>query len=456
MNTTSSERQHKKMLETPVTKLLISLSIPTAASQLITVIYNTADTWFVSKLSNEASAAVGITFALISIIQACGFGFGMGCGSLISRRLGQKKDEEANIFASSAFFAAAFIGAVIGVFGLLFLSPLMTLLGSTADILPYSMSYAKYILIGAPLSCASFVLNNILRAEGEPKKAMYGMCIGGLINMVLDPIMIFSLDLGVAGASIATVLSQIISFCILFSFFLRKKSIVLLDLRYCSKKISVYGQILSTGFPTICRQGLGSLSTALLNNKAKLYGSAAVAAISVVGKLYNLVRNMIIGVGQGFQTIAGYNYGAGNKTRAKQAFYTACVIGTVVCLVFTGTLALFSHQIISWFRDDPDVIEIGSHALLFYCATIPFMAYSTFVNQLYQCLGFRVRATLLASCRQGIFFIPLVFLLPKFLELTGVSMIQPGADFLTFLISIPFQLYFCRVYLTDGTENKAV
>lgn len=440
----SSEAQHARMLQTPIPKLIVSLAIPTLITQLISVFYNTADTFFVSKLSTSAAAAVGVVFSLMSIIQALGFGIGMGCGSIISRSLGSRDNERAVQTASSGFVFAAFAGLLLCVTGLSFLRPLMRLLGSTETILPYSESYARIILLAAPFMCASFVLNNTLRSEGEATLSTVGICTGGLLNVALDPLFIFVLDMGIAGAALATALSQLVSFFILGSFFLRKRSIVRIHMRAVSKSPRVYGHILLIGLPTIFRQGFASLSSALLNNAAAVYSDAAVAAVTISNKVYLLMRSVVLGIGQGFQPVAGYNFGAGDKRRTRQAFWFSALVGTVVCIAGAIVISLFPAQIMAFFRDDADVTQIGRQALLFACAVMPFMAYSTYVNQLYQCLGFHQAATLLASCRNGLFFVPLILVLPGRLGITGVEMSQPAADFLTFLVSIPFQIWFFR------------
>ena len=277
----TSEQQRDRMLHTPIPRLILSLCLPTLATQLISVFYNTADTYFVSKLSTSASAAVGVVFSLMSIIQAFGFGIGMGCGSIISRSLGGKDNARADRIGSSAFVFAAAVGLALCAAGLCTLRPLMRLLGSTDTILPYAESYARIILLAAPVMCASFVLSNVLRAEGEATLSMYGMCVGGLLNVGLDPLFIFVFEMGIAGAALATALSQLVSFLILGWQFLHGRSIVRLRLQAVSRSLRDYGQILLIGFPTICRQGFASLSSALLNNAAAAYSDAAVAAVTI-------------------------------------------------------------------------------------------------------------------------------------------------------------------------------
>lgn len=448
--TLTSEEQHRRMLQTPVPKLVLSLAAPTVASQLISIIYNTADTYFVSQISTSASAAVGVVFSLSSIIQAYGFGVAMGASSLISLRLGEKKDRDANGYASSGFFAELVGGLLMLIFGLLFLEPLMRALGATETMLPHACAYGRIILMGAPIMCCSFVLNCVLRAEGAAVVSMVGLCAGGLINIALDPLFIFTFEMGTAGAAIATVASQCVSLVILSISFLRGRSIVHLHPKYVSHHARDYGQIIAVGFPTIARQGMASLASALMNIQGAIYGDAAVAALTISNKIYLLVRNVMIGIGQGFQPVAGYNYGAGDRKRTREAFLFATKLGTVICILAAGIIAAFAGSIIAWFRDDEQVVAIGRVALLYACAVMPFMAYSTFVNQLYQCLGFKLPATVLASLRQGICFLPLIFILPHFLGLAGVQATQPASDLLTFFICIPFQIAFFRKHLQDS------
>ena len=435
------------MLQTPIPKLVLSLAAPTVASQLISIIYNTADTYFVSQISTSASAAVGVVFSLQSIIQAYGFGVAMGASSLISLRLGEKKDNEANGCASSGFLAEFAGGLLMLVLGLAFLEPLMRALGATETMLPHACAYGRIILLGAPIMCCSFILNCILRAEGAAVASMIGLCSGGLLNIALDPLLIFTFNMGTAGAAVATVASQCVSFAVLAIAFRRGKSIVRLRPKYVSRCPRDYVQIIAVGFPTIARQGMASLASALMNIQGAVYSDAAVAALTISNKIYLLVRNVMIGIGQGFQPVAGYNYGAGSNKRTREAFLFATKLGTVVCVLAAGVIAAFAGNIIGWFRNDEQVIAIGRVALLYACAVMPFMAYSTFVNQLYQCLGFKLPATVLASLRQGICYLPLIFILPHFLGLQGVQMTQPGSDLLTFFICIPFQIAFFRKHL---------
>ncbi len=446
----SQEAEYKRMTEESVTKLVITLSLPTVLSQMITSVYNMADTYFVTGLGESAVGAVSIVYALQSIIQAVGFGLAMGAGSLVSRKLGEKDDTGACRYASCAFFSALFFGALLTVLGFIDLKGLLRIFGSTETILPYAVDYAFIILLGAPLMCASFVLNNIIRAEGKATFSMIGLTAGGIFNIILDPIFIFNFKMGVAGAALATVMSQAISFCILLSFYLRGKSIVKLSIRRMSRRAADYLLIVKTGLPTVFRQGLGSLATTLLNVQVKAYGDAAIAAVGIANKVYMLLRSFVLGIGHGFQPVAGYNYGAGKHKRVKKAFWVATALGSVIAVLASLILLIFSKQIIGLFNPaNAEVTAIGARMLIYIGCALPLLGYSTYVNQLYQSLGFVRGASVLASCRQGIFFIPLIFILPAFLELDGILATQPMADTLTFLVSIPFNVYFLRKNLSD-------
>ena len=442
------------MMETPIPRLITTLSIPTVVSSLITVIYNTADTYFVSQIDKSASAAFGAVFSIMTIIQALGFGLGVGAGSLISRRLGAKDNAAADKYASSAFAASVIVGAIIGIVGLTFLEPILRFLGCTDTMMPHAIPYARFILIAAPLNCATFVLNTTLRSEGLSLLSMIGITSGGILNMVLDPILINGFDLGTGGAAIATMASQTVSFSILFCFFLFGKSIVKINIKSVSKKFKDYQAIVTTGIPTIFRQGLASVASAALNIQAIEYGlDAAGAAMTIANKVYMLVRNIIVGLGQGFQPAAGYNYGAGNKKRTWECFTFSVKVGTAICLIFGGFSALFAEEIMWFFCDDAEVAALGTKALYFFCACIPFMAFSTFVNQLYQGLGFKLQATFLASCRQGICFLPVIWLLPLAIGITGVQSAQSIADIGTFFISIPFLIVFYKKYIKETEKS---
>ncbi len=440
-NTHSGQRE--RMLEASVPKLVITLAIPTIISMMVSAIYNMADTYFVSQINTSASGAVGIVFSIMALIQAVGFTIGMGSGSISSRLLGQGIPERAAIFASSAVTAALIAGSLLTCFGLLFLQDFVWVLGATQTIYPYALDYATYILWGAPVMCISFTLNNLLRWQGKAKLSVVGLGIGGILNIILDPIFIFVLKLGISGAAIATLVSQLTSMCILSSFFLLRHSEIRVSLKCVSRSPRIYFLILKSGLPSFFRQGMSSVSTMALNFNAGIYGDAAVAAMAIVTKVFNFILSAVIGFGQGMQPVVGYNYGAGKLHRVRQAVFFSIKFCTIILTVAAIVGALFAHEIVAFFRDDPQVIEIGTRAFRYQCITLPIGSVLVFSNMVFQSMGKSVRASILALCRQGLVFIPMVFLLPNLFGLTGLELTQTVSDAVACIISsIIFVHYF--------------
>jgi len=449
------DAQYVKMTETPVSGLVVSLAIPTIVSMLVSSIYNMADTYFVSKISTSASGAVGIVFSLMAIIQAVGFTVGMGAGSWISRLLGAHKNDEASGVAASGFYSSIVFGLALTVVGLAIIDPLMLILGATDTILPYARDYARYILYAAPVMTASFVLNNILRAEGKANFSMIGITVGGLLNCGLDPLFIFTFKMGIGGAAIATALSQLVSFFILLAPFLNRRTIVKLGIRRSARRPDVYLQTLKLGLPSFLRQGLASVSTVALNLNAAAYGDAAVAAMSIVGKIVLFIFSIIIGIGQGYQPVLGYNYGARKFKRVKDAFSFTFK----VCLAMMGLCGIVGFLTASWLMklfipQDLEVIRIGAAALRFQCLAMPLVPLGVMCNMTYQAIGKSWTATISSAARQGIFFLPLILLLPPFCGLLGVQITQPLADLCTFIFCLPFVLHFFRNLETEKPEHE--
>ena len=441
----SQVNQYEKMTKWPIPKLVITLGIPTTISMLVTNIYNMADTYFVSELGNSASGAVGVVFGLMAIIQAFGFMFGHGAGSIIARKLGQKDTHSASVFASLSIAACLGVGAIIGVLGLIFIEPLMMLLGSTETILPYAKNYGIYILIASPVTMTSFALNNILRYEGKAFFAMIGLTIGGVINIICDPLLIFGFDMGVAGAGLSTAISQFIGFLILLSMFMRGKTQSKISIKYAKENPKGIYDIMATGFPSFCRQGLSSIATMMLNNYAGVAGGdAAVAAMSIVNKITFFIFAVGLGIGQGFQPVASFNYGAGIYSRVKKAFFFTFSAGEILLGAFAFAGLLISDHLIEIFRDDPTVIEIGTLSLKLQLTALFFHPMTICSNMLFQSIGENKKATFLSLLRSGILFIPILVILTETIGLFGVQSAQAIADVLAFFISAPIVLKFLK------------
>ena len=456
---TSDDRsalQFRRMTETPIPQLVLSLAAPTILSMLITSIYNLADTFFVGQISTSASGAVGIVSSLMAILQALGFMLGHGSGSIISRSLGSQNTDAATRFASTSFFTALVFGGIITVAGLLTLPDFMMLLGSTETILPHACAYARYILLAAPIMMSSLVMNNILRYEGKASFAMIGLVTGGLLNIALDPLFIFGLGMGTAGAGLATALSQTISFCILLSMFLRGKTVSQFRLSAVTREARDFGRILLGGAPSFGRQGLNSIGGMLLNLAARSYGDAAVAGMSIVSRIFMFIISVAIGVGQGLQPVASFNYGARKYRRVRQAAIFTIEAAFCMLVVLVGLCWVNGDALVRLFRDDPAVTAVALPAFHYQCLAMLLQPIIVVANMTFQSVGASGRATFLACCRQGVFFIPLILILPRTHGLFGVEICQPIADVLTFLVSLPFLLAFLQQLgrMDDAEQSK--
>ncbi len=434
----TAEEKLVYMTETPLAKLVIALSVPTIISMLITAFYNMADTYFVGLIgSASASGAVGVIFPLMSIMQAVGFMLGHGSGNYISRQLGAGNTADAERMASTGFVLSFLVGTLIMAGGLFFSEPLVYLLGSTPTIAPYAQQYAVYLMPGVPFLMSSLVLNNQLRFQGSAFYAMIGITSGALLNVVLDPLFIFGLNMGVAGAALATSLSQAVSFFVLL-LMTRRGGNIRIRLRHFSPNAHFLRHIVRGGLPSLARQGLNSLSSVCLNVAAGGYGDAAIAAMSIVSRIMMMTVSAIIGFGQGFQPICGFNYGAKLYGRVRKAFWF-CVRLSFCVLAALGLVAIvLAPQIVGLFlSSDAEVQRIGTLALRLQCCFVPLFSFSCLSNMMLQTMGIAGKATLLAASRQGLFFIPAVLGLEKLLGLLGVQLAQPVADVLSFLLAIP-------------------
>lgn len=436
---------YEKMTLTPIPRLVLGLSVPAVISMLVTNIYNLVDTAFVGRLGTSASGAVGIVFGFMSIIQAFGFLFGQGAGSILSRALGAKDRESASLYASVGFFASFLCGAVIGALGFVFLDDIVFWLGSTETIAPYARSYISYILVSAPFMCSCLTLNNLLRYEGKAFLGMIGLMSGALLNMAGDPILMFGLKMDIAGAGLSTALSQIVSWGILVGMFVSGRTETKLSLKRAARATpGIVGNIAATGFPSLLRQALNSVTTVLLNTRCAVYGDAAVAAMSIVSRIIFFAFSVALGVGQGFQPVSAFNYGAGKYSRLRQGFRFACLASEAFILVSCGGLIAFSGSLIGLFRDDPAVIEIGTRALRLQALATMVLPPCMVVEMLYQSTGRRMGASLLSALRSGLFFIPALLILSQWRGLAGIQEAQPVSLLLSVPVFALFAAHFFR------------
>jgi len=440
---TESQIYYDKMTKTPLTKLIVSLGIPTTISMLVTNIYNMADTYFVGTLGESQQAATGILFTLQAIIQAIAFMLGQGSGTMVSKALAGQDEKEASEYVSTGFFTGLSIGVVLMLGGLIFLTPFMRVLGSTETILPYAKQYGMCVLASCPVVIGSFILNNNLRYEGKAFYAMIGLVTGSVINIVGDYLFVIVLGMGVIGAGIATAASQFISFFVLLYFF-KKMAQSTIRLSAVSKRPLVYRAIIRVGFPALIRQGLSSISNGLLNNLTSAYGDAAIAAMSVVNRFTAFVMCVGLGIGQGYQPVASFNYEAKEYGRVKKGLLITSVIGFcfISCLAIPGFV--FAEKIVYLFQKSEAVKEIAVFALRCACVGTLFLPLSVPVNMLYQSIRKAGVSSFLSLMRSGVMFIPTLLITTRVLGITGIQISQPLADVLTGLVSIPFIVIFVK------------
>lgn len=445
----------EQMTTEPVEGLVCRLAVPTIIGMLISSFYNMADTYFVGQVGTSATAAVGVSFSLMAIIQAIGFFFGHGSGNYISRMLGAKRESDAEAMASTGFCTAIIAGVVLAAAGLMFIEPISKLLGSTETILPYTEDYLKYIFIAAPFTIGSFVLNNQLRFQGSAVYAVIGLGIGAVINIALDPILIFVFDMGVSGAALATAFSQFVSFCILL-YMNKKKSLVPISIKFFKPTLKTYKELLRGGFPSLARQGLASVSTIMLNTMAGGYGDAAIAGMSIVTRICMFSSSTVIGFGQGFQPVCGFNYGAGLFERVKKAYWFCVKFSTIFLVAAGAVMFIFAPDIISWFRkDDPQVIEIGAFALRCQCVSLFLSGTIVMSNMMLQTIGKAIPATIVAMSRQFIFFIPALFILGSSFGLFGIEISQAVSDVCSFILTVPLTIWVLKQMNAKPEDEKA-
>ena len=438
-----------------VSRTILSLAVPTVIGLLSAAVFHLFDALFVSKLGTDASAAVGITFAVQTLLQALGYTFGTGGGSLLSRNLGRGKDHDAEQIASLAFLFSITIGALITVVGLAFELPLLRLLGATEKSIPYAQRYWNVFLWSAPALCANFTMSQLLRSEGRAMYAMWGLLIGNLLNILLDPILIFNLDLGIVGAALATVSCQWISFFIFLIIYWKNKTKISIFSKIKHPDFKKSGSLLIAGAPSLLRQGLVFLSTLLFNRTAAGLGEYAISAMSVVSRMFMLTFSICAGIGQGMMSVVGYHYGAGNPEQVKKALRFALLVSTVGMAAISIPLLLLAPQIISLFRPEEEIISFGTPALRWHMSVLALHGMITCAGMYLQATGSSLSASLVAAARQGLFFLPLIVWIPWQFGIPAFRYVQPLADLFTFLLSIPL-LWFSmrRLNINDRTPPR--
>jgi len=431
-----SEQRRQYMLEGNLLKVIATIAVPMVITMWVDSLYNMTDAYFVSRLGDAAIAAVGVNDSLMMIMRAVSMAFGMGSASFISRALGAGRDEDASRAAVTTLFSAMSVLSVFAVLGSIYLLPLVNFLGATDTVRPYSMEYARWILLSAPIAAADTVISQILRAEGSTIYSMVGMTTGCIVNIILDPILINVLGMGVAGAAIATDVSKLASLFILLWPFLRGKCVVHLKPSYFTPTKAIYSEIARMGLPTMLRTIMMSFSTILINNTAASFGDAAMASISIANKSLRMVASGIMGFSQGFQPVAGYSYGAKKYDRVKKAFLFTIGIGVILSIVLGAGLFIFARQIIGIFSGDGRVMELGLVLIQTQSATLfPHVA-TMITSGLFQAMGKAMKAGILGLSRQLFALIPCVLILPRLFGAYGLAWSQAASDLVSFIVAL--------------------
>ncbi len=432
----TEEQKYREMTEKPVGPLILSMAWPSILSNLVTVVYNLADTYFVGHLGTSASGAIGIAFVAMTAIQAVGFYFGQGTGNAISRHLGAKDHEAACVMASTGIVCTFSAGILIALLGNIFLEPICLLAGATPTILPYAKTFIGIILCGAPWMCSSLMLNMQLRFEGESLFSMLAIMTGAILNTVLSPILIFVAGLGIAGSALANIICQFISFSLLV-FEMQHIGLTPLHRRYVRFSGALVREINRGGVPSFVRQCMLGVATTLLNNAAAPFGDAAVAAMAVVQRITSVGNYVQIGIGQGYQPVLGYNIGARHFDRVRKGYFFSLKAASISVLAIGVVTCIFAPQLIAFFRDDPEVVAVGTLTLRLSSFSIVLTGASMITNFMLQTSGHMWGATIVGACRLGLVLGPVVVILSHALGLLGLQIAQPVSDVITALVTIP-------------------
>lgn len=447
--------KYNEMTATPVRKLVLRLAVPAVICMMVTSFYNVVDAAFIGHLSTEATAGIGISFAYMTVIQAVGFFFGHGSGNYMSRALGAKRVKDASIMASVGFFTPMLLGTLLALACSFHLPALARLLGATPQVVPFAVQYLRYIVCATPFMMSALTLNNQLRLQGNARLGMVGIVSGAVLNIVLDALFIVMFGWGVTGASLATGISQLVSWCWLLWGTMRPDSIHI-HLRNFRPTPRRYYEILMGGLPSLCRQFFSCVAVICLNYAAVQWSpssteASSLAAFAVVNRTMMFAFALVLGVNQGFQPVAAYNYGARNYRRVRQSYLFTASLSTLLLLVIAVAGFVLAPDVVRIFRDeDPLMVQIGTLVLRYQCLSFVFIGVPTTTNMLFQVIRMPVRSILISMGRQGLFFLPALFLLPLWLGLEGVMLTQSVADVATCVFSIPFAVWISNKLLRQS------
>ena len=426
----------------PISKALLAMGIPTMLGMMVNAIYNLVDAYFVGGLGTSQMGAISVVYPLGQVVVGLGLLFGNGSASYLSRLLGNRDQEQADRVASTALYSSVAVGAVLIIFSMIFLRPILRLLGATDSIMPYAMTYAGIYVVSCIFNVFNVTMNNIVTSEGAAKTTMFALMAGAVLNIGLDPVFIYTLDMGVAGAAIATAISQIVSTLIYLTFIFRKKSIYSFKIKNCTFTKEIMSEIFKIGIPTLVFQILTSLSISLVNTQAGPYGDSVIAGMGAVTRIVSMGSLIVFGFIKGFQPIAGYSYGAKKFDRLHKAIRTSILWSTVFCVIYGLLLTIFSSRIIAQFTDgDLEMIRVGTQSLRINGLSFLLFGFYTVYSSLFLALGKGLEGFVLGACRQGICFVPVILILPVFWGINGILYVQPIADVLSAIITIFMALH---------------
>lgn len=437
--------QNKKMEllgSAPIPKALLAMGLPAMIGMMINALYNLVDAYFVGGLGTAQMGAISVAFPLGQVVVGLGLLFGNGAASYISRLLGTGEKETASKVASTALYSSLGVGAVIIICTIIFLNPVLKMLGATGSIMPYAVTYTRIYIVSSIFNVFNVTMNNIVTSEGAAKTTMFALLAGAALNMMLDPVFIYVLDLGVAGAAIATAISQIVSTAVYLTYIFRKKSAFNFSIKECCYSKEIVSEVLKIGIPTLVFQLLTSLSIALINMQTKVYGDSVIAAMGVVTRVISMGSLMVFGFIKGFQPIAGFSYGAKKYDRLHEAIKTSILWSTIFCIIFGAGAALFPSSIISGFtKGDMEMIHAGQKALRANGLSFLLFGFYTVYSSLFLALGKAKEGFILGACRQGICFVPVVLLLPMAWDIHGILYAQPIADVISAIVTVFMALH---------------
>ncbi|MBD5111279.1 MAG: MATE family efflux transporter [Ruminococcaceae bacterium] len=440
--------------EAKVSSALLKLGIPTMVGMLISALYNAIDAYFVGGLGMSQMGAVSVVFPIVQIIIGLGMMFGAGASSYVSRLLGMGDNEQANKTASTSLFSGLLVGAIIIIGIMVFLDPVLTSLGSTETILPYARAYAKIYVTGSIVNIFTVMMNNLLTAQGAAKFTMIAMLTGSIVNIILDPVMIYGLDLGIEGAAIATVISLCINMALYIGYIAKKKGVLSFSVKNIAPSKTIYAEVLKIGIPVLMFQILASAAMGSINTAAKPYGDYAVAAMGAVTRIMTVVIYVVFGFLKGFQPFAGYNYGAKKFDRLKKSIKLCMVWTTVFCIIAAIVLIIFANPIVSLFGTDMEMVGLAEKALRLNAVLFVTFGFQMVYASLYLAIGKSLIGSILSLSRQGIFFFPLIFVLPYLFDLTGVVWVQPTADLLATVLTVIFAVKINRALSAEISKDK--